>query len=130
MNSPHLIKKTTDPTSAPPEAGIHWVNISNGSEWFSVGSSSVADWVLRQAAASASIQVEYFTLGASEVTAKEIELAGVPASANKTLVSVDGAANCFYNLDYTVTGKKVKWNGTRLDGLLETGDRIQVVYFS
>jgi hypothetical protein len=44
MLNPHIIRKTTDPTTAPPEAGIHWINTVTNKEFFSVGTSSLADW--------------------------------------------------------------------------------------
>lgn len=53
MENPHIVRKTTDPVSAPPEAGIHWINTTTGKEYFSVGTSSLADWIDR-AAGSAS----------------------------------------------------------------------------
>lgn len=52
MNNPHLVRKTTDPVAAPPEAGIHWVNTSNGKEFFSTGTATVADWVERSTVTS------------------------------------------------------------------------------
>ena len=48
MENPHLIRRVTDPVAAPPEEGIHWVNTLTGKEFFSVGTSSVDDWVLRE----------------------------------------------------------------------------------
>jgi hypothetical protein len=48
MNYPHIIRKDTDPTLAPPEAGIHWINTTSGTEFFSVGTSTVDDWIARE----------------------------------------------------------------------------------
>jgi hypothetical protein len=42
--NPHIVRKNTSPVSAPPEAGIHWINTITKEEFFSVGTSSVADW--------------------------------------------------------------------------------------
>lgn len=47
MIYPHIIRKDVDPTNAPPEAGIHWVNTLTNFEWFSVGTATVADWLPR-----------------------------------------------------------------------------------
>lgn len=44
MQSPHIVRKTTDPVAAPPEAGIHWINTVTNKEFFSVGTASVTDW--------------------------------------------------------------------------------------
>lgn len=49
MNNPHIVRKTTSPSSAPPEAGIHWINTVTNEEYFSVGTSSVNDWIKRGA---------------------------------------------------------------------------------
>lgn len=48
MISPHIVRKTTSPVSAPPEAGIHWINTVTGEEYFSVATSSVNDWIIRK----------------------------------------------------------------------------------
>lgn len=48
MNSPHIVRKSTSPVSAPPEAGIHWINTVTGEEYFSVATSSVNDWIIRK----------------------------------------------------------------------------------
>lgn len=53
MQNPHIVRKTTSPTSAPPEAGIHWINTATNEEYFSVGTSSVNDWIRRGAVNSA-----------------------------------------------------------------------------
>lgn len=47
MINPHIVRKTTNPTSAPPEVGIHWINTVTSEEYFSVGTSSVNDWLKR-----------------------------------------------------------------------------------
>lgn len=48
MNSPHIVRKITNPAAPPPEAGIHWINTVTGAEYFSVGTSSIQDWILRR----------------------------------------------------------------------------------
>jgi hypothetical protein len=57
MINPHIIRKTVDPSVAPPEAGIHWINTSTGAEFFSVGDSSVGDWIPRVASANTFIEL-------------------------------------------------------------------------
>ncbi len=52
MDNPHIVRKTTNPVSAPPEAGIHWVNTVLGKEFFSIGTATVADWIDRAVATS------------------------------------------------------------------------------
>lgn len=47
MINPHIVRKTTNPTSAPPEAGIHWINTITNEEYFSVGTATINDWLKR-----------------------------------------------------------------------------------
>ena len=47
MNSPHIVRKATSPSSAPPEEGIHWINTVTHEEFFSVGTTSVNQWIKR-----------------------------------------------------------------------------------
>lgn len=72
---------------------------------------------------------EYFTLTLGDILAKEITLANTPTYPQYVLLQIDGAAPSFYNLDFTVTGDTLSWNGTRLDGLLDVADVLQVIYF-
>ena len=48
MINPHIVRKSTSPISSPPEAGIHWINTATGEEYFSVGTSTINDWVIRK----------------------------------------------------------------------------------
>lgn len=74
--------------------------------------------------------VEQFQIDVEELTAKEVILSGNPTQPTRTLLAVDGAGGiAFYGLDFTVTGNTLSWDGTRLDGLLELNDLIQVIYF-
>lgn len=42
----HVIRATVNPASAPTRAGQHWVNETTKQTWLSVGTSTVADWIL------------------------------------------------------------------------------------
>ncbi len=44
----HLIKGTTAPATAPEAIGIHYLDTVNKKSYFSVGTDSVADWVLQE----------------------------------------------------------------------------------
>ena len=127
MNYPHLVRKNSDPVSAPPEIGIHWINVNSKKEWFSVGTSSVDDWVEKN---KAPYQVEYITLSGPDVLAKEISLLDTPETPQFVLLTIDGGPTCFYNLDFIVSGNKLQWTGKRLDGFVGIGDLFQIVYFS
>lgn len=43
--SVHVFKCTTDPTVAPTDIGQHFVNTTTGDMFFSIGTSSIADWI-------------------------------------------------------------------------------------
>ena len=73
-------------------------------------------------------RVENFTLSAGQAASKSITLSTAPTFPTKTLLQVDGAGASFYGLDFEVSGAVVSWNGLRLDGLLESGDVVQVVF--
>lgn len=127
MINPHIVRKSTSPVAAPPEAGIHWINIVTNEEFFSVGTTSVNDWVKR--INFADYNVEYFTVNLSQEIAKEIQLSGTPSYPTKTLLDIaEGGGTRIYSVDYTVTGDKLSWSGLRLDGLLESGDEVRVIW--
>ena len=44
----HVIERTSDPVSAPTKLGQHYLNTTTKQWWTSVGTSTVADWVLQQ----------------------------------------------------------------------------------
>lgn len=73
--------------------------------------------------------VEQIELDLSQELAKEVQLAVTPNFPEKTLLYIDGGAPAFYTLDFEVTGDVLSWSSKRLDGLLEQGDVIRVVYF-
>ena len=45
---PHIIRENSAPTDPPPASGIHWIDESTGMEYFSIGTTSVSDWLPRQ----------------------------------------------------------------------------------
>lgn len=73
---------------------------------------------------------EYRTLSAGEITAKQLTLTGTPSSPSNVLVDVIGGTSQEYNVDFTVSGSIVGWNGTPLDGLLSAGDKLRIHYYT
>lgn len=43
----HIIEFAGPPSAAPSARGQHWIDTLNGDEYFSVGTATVADWILR-----------------------------------------------------------------------------------
>lgn len=44
-NGIHIIRKNIDPDVVPSKSGIHWINELTKEHWFSIGTTTVADWV-------------------------------------------------------------------------------------
>ena len=82
--------------------------------------------------ASGSIKMrEVFTLNGTDITNKFILVTADITSDSDTEFKVSGLAPQFYSESYVVDGvnkKKVKWNGLALDGLLLSGDVVEVLY--
>ena len=74
-------------------------------------------------------QVEYRTLTAGEIAAKEITLGQTPKTANKVILDVPSGTPQEYAVDFTVSGTTLSWNGLGLDGALISGDVIRIMYF-
>jgi hypothetical protein len=73
-------------------------------------------------------KVEYRTLTAAEIAAKQLQLDETPVSPSEILVDVQGGSSAFYGDDFIVSGDLVQWNGLGLDGLLAAGDKLRIGY--
>ena len=73
-------------------------------------------------------KVEYITLTASDITAKQVQLDQTPVAGSQILVDIKGGSSAFYGDDFVVTGDLLQWNGLGLDGLLDAGDKLRVGY--
>ncbi len=75
-------------------------------------------------------QVDYYVLSSDEVAAKEVTLSGTPTHPTRTLLDItDGGGSRIYSLDFTVSGDILSWDSLRLDGILEEGDELRIVWF-
>jgi hypothetical protein len=120
MNSPHVIRKTTDPTLAPPEPGIHWINTTTNVEFFSVGTTSVTDWIPRSAFGG--FRVHAVTLTSQNIADKFIVLPTTPLYPQNVVLVPMGGIQQLYGVDYEVIGNVVTWSSLGLDGFLEIND--------
>lgn len=75
-----------------------------------------------------SYEIEYITVTLLDFVNKSITLNATPNFPDRTLLTVEGGPPQFYNLDYAVVGSSVTWDLLGLDGLIEVGDIIQVIY--
>lgn len=75
-------------------------------------------------------ELEYRTLTSGEITAKSLILGALPISGAKVMVDTVGGCSQVYNVDFTVIGMVLDWNGLGLDGLLAAGDILRIHYLS
>lgn len=74
--------------------------------------------------------VEYHTITAGELTAKQFALSGLPATAAYVVSDQIGGGPLHFSVDFTVIGINWGWNGLALDGLLVAGDVIRLNYIT
>lgn len=74
-------------------------------------------------------EVAYITISPEQAVAKQIQLSTLPTRPERTLLDVVGAGAQMYSLDFNVVGDILSWSGGRLDGILDEGDEIRVVWF-
>ena len=72
--------------------------------------------------------VEKFTLSPSDITNKSVTLANTPSTANLTRLVVIEGIEQDYGVDFSVSGTLLTWNGLGLESLLESGDKLIIVY--
>lgn len=75
-------------------------------------------------------QLEYRTLSSTEIAQGYVVLAATPAAPAKVMLDLIGGSAQVFNEDFTVAGNQLQWSGLGLSGLLETGDKLRVHYFS
>lgn len=123
------IRITTVATETSPPVGQLAIFAKNDKNLYLKDSTGLERAVLNDASPGASgYTVQTVTLDALQAAAKEILLDDAPAFPSKTLLQIDGAGASFYSVDFTVAGDVLSWAGLRLDGLLEAGDTLQVIY--
>jgi hypothetical protein len=82
-------------------------------------------------AAANSAVVDTFTLSATNITNKYVTLTGTPKTAADVTLSIKNAPGQFYGEDFeidAVNTNRLSWAGMGLDGLLESGDKLTIVY--
>jgi hypothetical protein len=94
----------------------------------STDGAGVLSWV--QGGVGTTPNVEYITLSAGDITAKQVPLAAAPYSAAKTILDVIAGGPQLYSTDYTVSAAVLDWTGLGLDGVLIAGDVLRVVYWT
>ena len=75
------------------------------------------------------IVIEEHTITASDMTAKSFSLSQTMASTDQVAMTVYGGIPLNYGVDYTaVSSTAIGWNGLGLDGMIEAGDEVRLMY--
>lgn len=119
MINPHVVRKSSNPSSAPAEAGMHWINVVTNEEFFSVGTLSIDDWIPRRRSGFRSYTV---TLTAQNISDKYVTLPYTPVLPNELCLTPVGGIMQVNGEDFQVVGNVLSWNGMGLDNVLETND--------
>lgn len=73
--------------------------------------------------------VEIRILSLTNETNKELPLLNTPYVDSEVIVMVQGAPSQVNFQDYQVVGDLLQWGGLGLDGLLEAGDSLTILYW-
>jgi len=72
---------------------------------------------------------ELFTLGATNISNKYVELVGIINDNQSIRVFVDNIGiKAEQGIDYSVSGNQIFWNTYELQSLLEEGDKLKIFY--
>lgn len=72
--------------------------------------------------------IEIRDVTVAEATAKELTLTQTPAASSKVTFDLIGGPPQADPDDFEVTGAVVSWNGKTLETVIETGDKIRLIY--
>ena len=73
-------------------------------------------------------KAEYFTLSSTDTTTnKFVSLSGTPLDSTVALDVIGGTAQALSS-DFVVDGTNVSWLGESLDGQLNDGDQLRILY--
>lgn len=72
--------------------------------------------------------VQKFTLTPTDITNKTVTLTQTPTVLALTRLIVITGLEQDYGTDFTVSGTTLSWNGLGLESLLESGDKLVIVY--
>ena len=119
MISPHIVRKNSNPSSPPAEAGIHWINTVTNEEFFSVGTTSINDWIPRR---RSGFICYFIVLTSADINNKYIILPLTPVDSNNVIVTPVGGITQLNGIDYDVNSNIISWDLLGLDGFLEEND--------
>jgi hypothetical protein len=77
---------------------------------------------------SGDTKTQKITLTGTDITNKYVTLTESPLTPSLTRLIVIGGIEQKYSTDFTVSTNQLNWNGLTLDGVLESGDELIIVY--
>lgn len=101
-------------------------DISNGG---GIGGPPVGGGISLADAANAEV-VTYITLNLASITAGQTALPLAPHSGGKVKLDVIEGLAAEFGTDFNVSGTDLIWSGLGLDGILQTGDKLRIVYLT
>jgi len=75
------------------------------------------------------LKKETISLTQGNINDKKVTLIHNPQNVENIILIPQGGIEQIYDVDFTIIGKDVHWNGLGLDGFLEVDDIINVIYF-
>jgi len=107
--------------------------ILNGSDYtsgvYTGGSSYWADGSIAAGALPNRFVTEYIAITANDIRNKAVSLTFIPESdTSNTSLNIVGGVAQNYAEDYYIKDSKIKWDGMTLDGELQAGDVLRVIY--
>ena len=85
-------------------------------------------WVVTGGGGGGGGFVERFTLDAGDLAAKNVTLGTSPTDPGSIQFVVIGGPDQNKDVDFSLSGTTVSWNGLALDGILEIGDQLIISY--
>lgn len=122
------IRLATIPTTTTPASGEISIYAKADTNLYLKDPTGLERLIIDSTCAAEPLKVEYFTLTLGDIIAGQVTLTDTPIHANRVLLTPYEGVPSFYGLDFTVAGNVLSWTGLGLDGLLEPGDILQVIY--
>jgi hypothetical protein len=119
MINPHVVRKTYNPDSPPAEPGMHWINVSTNEEFFSVGTSTIDDWIPRRRSGFRSYVV---VITQQNLINKNIVLPYTPVNPDEVAIKPVGGIEQVNGVDFEVNNNVLTWDNLGLDNFLEEND--------